>query len=132
MSMLREPLLEARDVVRLIRELVPDRVVEGLLIIGLGGDRRVSGVGVNQRHRALSFVKVWELSALAAELDATSLVVATFPTGESRTPSAHEIDAFAALAIRAYRAGVMLLDCIILREERWWSLCELGLARANA
>jgi DNA repair protein RadC len=132
MSVLEDPVLEGDDVVALVRALVPDCHVEGLLVIGLDPDRRVSGVGVNQRHRALSFMKVWELSALATELGAFSLVVVVFPSGACRTPSRHEVDVFVDLCARAHRAGVRLLDCIIMRNEQWWSLGQMWLARSDA
>ena len=54
------------DAVSLVRELARQRDVEGMLVIGLDAQRELCGVGMNPRHRALSFVKVWELSALAA------------------------------------------------------------------
>jgi hypothetical protein len=72
----------------------------------------------------LSFVKVWELRALAEELDARSLVVAVFPPGPALTPSAHELRSFVELRARARRAHVDLVDCIVVRGEKSWSLRE--------
>ena len=57
------------------------------------------GVGINPHHRALSFVKVWELRALTEELDAHSLVIAVFPSGDASAPTKHERSAFRALCV---------------------------------
>ena len=76
-------------------------------------------------------MKVWELVDLAAELDARSLVLARFPKGRLRVPSAHEAEAFVALAARAARAHVVLLDCLVMRAHQWWSLVDLALAAGD-
>jgi hypothetical protein len=113
----------------LVRALVADGAVEGMLVVGLDRDRRLCGVGVNPHHRALSFVKVWELEALAAELDAHALVIGLFPSGPTRPPSRHELDSFVDLCTRARRAQVLVFDCIVFRGHRWWSMRELSAAR---
>jgi hypothetical protein len=100
--------------------------VEGMLVVGLAGDGEVCGVGLNPRHRALSFVKVWELAALAEELEASALVVVLAPDGPARAPTPHEIDAFVDLCARAHRAQVVLSDCLVVRGGRTWSLRELA------
>jgi hypothetical protein len=129
MSVLQFPVSGADDAVALVRALVPDRDVEGMLVIGLDRDRRLCGVGLNPNHRALSFVKVWELQDLAAELDACALVIGLFPSGPVRAPSRHELDAFVDLCTRAWRAQVLVFDCIVVREHRWWSMRELTTER---
>ena len=96
------------DVATLVRELAADREggeVEGMLVVGLDGEGQMCGVAVNPRHGALSFVKVWELSVLAEELEASSLVVALFPTGGADAPSGHEVSAFTDLCACAPRPG---------------------------
>src|SRR3954463_4660244 len=98
--------------------------VRGMLVVGLDREGEVSGVGVNPRHRALSFVKVWELAALAEELAACALVIVLVPEGRFRRPTAHEIDAFVDLRARAQRAQLVLLDCIVVRGDESWSLRE--------
>jgi hypothetical protein len=121
------------DTVSLVRALVPAREAEGMLVVGLDRDGRISGVAVNPRHRALSFVKVWELGALADELDACALVVAVFPSrGGCDVPTEHERTAFADLAARAHRARIVLLDCVVVRAERCWSLRELAAEKLGA
>jgi hypothetical protein len=119
----------ALDVATLVRELAADDEggeVEGMLVVGINGEGQVCGVAVNPRHRGLSFVKVWELSALAEELDACSLVVALFPPGGANAPSDHEVSAFTDLCARAHRAQVVLSDCLISRGGRTWSMRELS------
>ncbi len=113
------------DAVSLVRALTPEDDVQGMLVVGLDERRQVCGVGVNAHHRALSFVKVWELRALAAELEARSVVIAVFPTGGATAPTEHELAAFRDLCTRARRAQVLLHDCIVVRGARAWSLREL-------
>ncbi len=113
------------EAVSLVRSLAPEDDVEGMLVVGLDQEQRVCGVGVNPHHRALSFVKVWELRALAAELEARSVVIAVFPTGGATAPTEHELAAFRDLCTRARRAQVLLHDCIVVRGGRAWSLREL-------
>jgi hypothetical protein len=96
----------------------------GMLVVGLDRDGEMSGVGLNPRHRALSFVKVWELSALAEELEACELVIVLVPGGRVREPTRHEVEAFADLRARAHRAQLVLLDCIVVRDDHSWSLRE--------
>jgi hypothetical protein len=101
---------------------------KGMLVVGLGRDGASCGVAVNPRHRALSFVKVWELVALADELAACELVLVLVPEGRFREPTRHEIESFSDLQARARRAGLTLLDCIVVRGNRSWSLRSLGIA----
>jgi hypothetical protein len=119
--------VELRTPVDLVRAIVDDgdaSSVEGLLVVGLDQGGRRCGVALDTRHRALSFVKVWELHALAAELGARSLVVALFPRGGTPSPTPHEERSFAELRARAHRAGVDLADCIVVRGGHCWSLRE--------
>jgi hypothetical protein len=119
----------ALDVVTLVQELAADDdggEVEGMLVVGLDAEGRICGVAINSRHRALSFVKVWELSALADELDAASLVVALFPHGGTEVPTDHEVSTFRDLCARAHRARVVLADCLVVRGGRTWSLRDLS------
>jgi hypothetical protein len=125
MSILQDPVRAAADALASMRAAVTDGDLEGMVVLGLDRTWQLCGVGVNGRHRALSFVKVWELHALAQELAAHALVVALFPTGAARAPSRHEVDAFVALRDRARRAGVVLLDCIVVRAGQSWSLAAL-------
>jgi len=114
----------ADDAVVLLRELVGGEPIDGLVVVGLDHERRPCGIAVNPRHRALSWVKVWELAELATESDACALLVGLFPSGRSRAPSPHEVEAFVDLHDRALQARVLLLDCIVVRGRQWWSLRE--------
>jgi DNA repair protein RadC len=114
------------DAESLVQTLAAACDVEGMLVIGLDARRQLCGVGVNPHHRALSFVKVWELAALVEELDAHELILAVFPNGGDPEPTAHERTAFADLCARAHRAQVMLSDCIVVRGDRCWSLREMS------
>ena len=122
MSVLERQIKGAEDAVALLRALVGDDPVDGLVVVGLDHEQRLCGVGINPRHRALSWVKVWELADLAGELDACALVVGLFPSGLCRAPSPHEVESFVDLYERLKPARVLLLDCIVLRGREWWSL----------
>ena len=124
MSVLERQIKGADDAVALLRELVGNDPVDGLVVVGLDHEQRLCGVGINPRHRALSWVKVWELADLAAEIDACALVVGLFPSGVSRAPSRHEVESFVDLYERLKPSQVLLLDCIVLRGSEWWSLRE--------
>src|SRR6478736_3965550 len=97
MTVLRRPVHGVGEAMASLRELGAEASVEGLLVVGLDGDRRPSGVAVNSRHRAVTWLKVWELADLAAELGASALLLGLFAGGPSRPPSQHEIDVFVGL-----------------------------------
>jgi hypothetical protein len=105
--------------------LFGDGRVQGIAVVGFGHDGNICGVAVNSQHRALSWVKVWELASLAAELEVRDIVLAVFPSGRAPTPSAHELAVFSDLLVRTRRAGFVLLDCLVFRGDRFWSLREL-------
>jgi len=122
------------DVATLVHELAAEDdggEVEGMLVVGLDGAGQMCGVAINPHHRALSFVKVWELAALVDELGACALVIAVFPRGGPDTPTDHEVAAFTDLCARAHRAQVVLSDCLVVRGGRTWSLRELSRALSS-
>ena len=132
MSTIRSQVSSARQVQRELRRLFADRPPEGMVVVGLGADRRICGMAVNRQHRALSWMKVWELVGIAGDLGADSVGVLLYPAGHARSPSAHEVAVFRDLQVRAGRAGLPLLDCFVWRGERMWSLRELSEERVGA
>jgi hypothetical protein len=117
-----------------LRLLFGDQPVEGLFVAGFDHAGKLCGVAANARHRALSWVKVWELASLAAEMEARSVAVIVYPSGPAPapTPSAHELAVFDDLMARTRRAGIELLDCLVYRGDRLWSLRETQEGRATA
>lgn len=113
------------DAFQLLRELGKGEPAEGIVVVGLDRDGRPCGAAVNPDHRALSFVKVWELAAIADELEAGAVVVGLYPSGPERAPTQHEVEAFVSLRMRARRAQVALVDCLIVRGDASWSLREM-------
>jgi len=126
----RDPIRGPREAAGLLRCLTQHLTASTrLLVVGLGPDRRVTGVAIAAPGRGLADLKVWELHALAVELEAQVLVMGRFARSHRRPPSAGEVRAFVDLARRAGAAGVVLLDCIVLRRHQWWSLAERAAAK---
>ena len=126
MSVLHARITGPGDAAAVFHHLVSEcgEQVEGLLVLGLDADRRATGVAVNPRHRALSWMKVWELADLAQELEACALVAGVLAGPLACIPSEHEVTTFVDLVQRSARAGVLLVDCLVLRGQQWWSLAE--------
>ena len=125
MTVLHARISNLDEFARELRRAIVDAPRRGLVVAGFGASGRICGIAVNPRHDSLSWVKVWELRDLAAELNASSLLIALFPIGQARRPSAHELAVFGDLDVRARRAGIRLLDCLMWRGERLWSLRDL-------
>jgi hypothetical protein len=125
MATWRAKIRGSQELIDELRRVFPDRPLEGMVVVGYGTDGRICGMAVTPEHRALSWVKVWELVGLADGLAAHSIVVFVFPTGRAPAPSAHELAVFGDLQVRARRAGLSLRDCYVLRGARLWSLRDL-------
>ncbi len=128
MATLRARVSDAREFARLLEGLP----MEGMIAAGFDADHRMCGVAVNLRHRSLSWVKVWELAEIVADLDASFLRLAIYPAGRGAKPTAHECAVFSDLMVRARRAAVPLVDCHVWRGERMWSLREMHQRLASA
>jgi hypothetical protein len=115
-----------------VLRLLGDGPVQGLVVAGYDHAGQLCGVATSSQHRALSWVKVWELEALAAELAACSVAVFVFPIGPALAPTAHELAVFSDLITRTRRAGFVLRDCLVYRGDRMWSLREMHEGRASA
>jgi hypothetical protein len=96
-----------------------------MFVLGIDANGEVCGLARNPRHRSLSWLKVWELVDLAAELGTSRLAIVVRSGGRACRPSVHEVKVFSELEVRALRAGVVLVDCVVWRGEDWWSLREL-------
>jgi len=104
----------------------------GMFVLGIDAAGEVCGVGRNPRHRSLSWLKVWELVDLAAELGTARLAIVVRPGGRGGRPSGHEVTVFTELRVRARRAGIVLVDCVVWRGDEWWSLRTLDDGRIGA
>ena len=71
-----------------------------------------------------------QLVDLADELLVGAVVLATVEPGTGNRPERPELTQFVALRRRCADAGVVLLDWIVCRGERWWSLRELVIQQA--
>ena len=125
MTVLKARVSDRRGLAEALQRLFHGGPISGLVVAGFDQHGNLCGVAANPRHRALSWVKVWELAALANELEAHSLRVLVFPSGSAPTPSAHELAVFRDLSVRARRAGFLLIDCVVFRGDRMWSLREM-------
>jgi hypothetical protein len=97
---------------------------DGMFVVGFDADGQVCGVAVNSRHRALSWLKMWELAELANELGTNRLAVVVRIAGRGARPSDHERAVFRDLRVRARHAGIALVAGFVWRSDRWWSLAE--------
>jgi len=104
----------------------------GMFVLGIDAAGEVCGVGRNPRHRSLSWLKVWELVELAAELGTSRLAIVVRSGGRAGRPSSHELTVFTELRARARRAGIVVVDCVVWRGEEWWSLRTLEEGRIGA
>jgi hypothetical protein len=129
MTVLKARVSDRRGAAEELRRLFRGGPISGLVVAGFDEDGKLCGVAVNSEHRALSWVKVWELAELATELGAQALTVFVFPSGPSPTPTAHELAVFRDLMVRARRARFVLLDCNVFRGDRMWSLREMPQSR---
>jgi hypothetical protein len=107
-------------------------VPAGMFVLGINENGEICGAARNPRHRSLSWLKVWELVELASELGSSLLVVVLRAEGPARRPTAHELAVFGDLAVRARRAGITVVDCLVWRADDWWSLRELNEGRISA
>src|SRR4029077_10189772 len=87
----------------------------GMFVLGIDAAGEVCGVGRNPRHRSLSWLKVWELVDLAAEPGSARRAIVVRPGGRAGRPSGHEVTVFTELRVRARRAGIVLVDCVVWR-----------------
>ncbi len=98
---------------------------EGLYVVGIenGG---ICGFLVDPRHRALSWVKVWELEALVTQLSTSTVMLAVVRDGPARPPTAHELAVFGDLTGRARRAGIVISGCLLVRGGQSFWLARPG------
>ncbi len=112
------------DIAQFVRRCSAGGECEGLLVFGLDHQLHVVGVAVNPRYHAIATIGVPELVLLAEELEAFALAIALVEPGEPRVPSEFEVRAYRELVRRCGGVGIVLLDCVVMRGDRWWSLVE--------
>ena len=110
------------DVVALVQAMLADQLPSsGEIVIGLDAERRLIGVALRPGSTDRP-VDAEQLVALAAELEATALVLVSFLFDEREFGFETDVEGFLVLA-RACRARhVLLFDHVLLAGTRWRSL----------
>ena len=127
------PLHGAADVVRFVRATLANTTYASraaIVVIGLDEAHRPVGLAENRRRWSLRSCTSQELAALAAQLDARSLVLVQFVPNKRRSPSVADAYVFRGLARRCAAECTPVLDCIVVSAERWWSLAHLAAVAA--
>jgi hypothetical protein len=119
------------DVVEIIKHLVCDDHTEGQLLIGIDETMHLSGAAFNCpcevcQERAVGDAS--ELVALADEMDATDLVLATFVDEGRLAPTAADVARFEGLRVECREQGVGLLDHLLFSGHQWRSVAEISLS----
>lgn len=105
------------------REPIPVPIILG---VGVARDDTLCGFGLLDDARALTEVSTCDLTALADKLGAVALLLALALPPGSRSPAPEVVRSYSTLAKSTGRAGVLLVDCIAVCGDRWWSLRTLG------
>jgi len=121
---LSAPVRGPADVVRFVRAALGPWYGSraAVVVIGLDAASRVTGLAENRQRWTPRSLKASEMVLLSDELGARVLVLAQLVPAIHRPPSGAEGHAFRALAVRCAAEGVLLLDCVVVSGESWWSL----------
>ena len=111
------------DVVAFARRIAPGWSC-GDLVLGVGVDRYLTGVA--WRTEADLAVGPTELVAIADELDACALVLASFLGDELELEPETDVVGYEALRLACEDLGVVLLDHVLVTGDRWRSLRDVS------
>jgi DNA repair protein RadC len=129
------PLRSGRDVVRLAAAVLGPWYASraAVVVVGLDTAHRVAGVVENRRRWSLRTFTSRELVALAQELRAHALLLVQFVPNKRGEPSMADAHDFRTLASRCAADHTLLLDCIVVSNDRRWSLARMAarIARSN-
>ena len=123
----------AADVMRFVRSTLSNVSYASraaIVVIGLDASHRPVGLAENRRRWSLRSFSSPELSALAAQLDAHSLVLVQFVPNKRGAPSTADAYAFRGLARRCAAERTPVLDCIVVSARQWWSLAHIAAVAA--
>ena len=119
----------AADVVRFVRTTLSNTSFASraaIVVIGLDAAHRPVGLSENRRRWSLRSFTPQELNALGSQLDAHSIVLVQFVPKKRRSPSVADAYAFRGLARRCAAERTLVLDCVVVSDDRWWSLAHLA------
>jgi DNA repair protein RadC len=101
-----------------------------VVVVGLDAASRVTGLAENRQRWTPRSLTVREMVDLSAELAARALVLVQLVPNMQRDPSTADAQSFRMLATKCASDGALVLDCIVVSGERWWSLGRLLSERA--
>jgi hypothetical protein len=117
--------LRPSDAIALVRAIVTDHPEPtGELVIGLDGERRLTGMGIRPAPAEHDAVDAEQLVALAHELDADALVLVSLLADERELRAEADVEGFLGLARTCLRERVLLLDHVLLAGTTWCSLWD--------
>lgn len=97
-----------------------------LLAVGVDDEKLLCGFGIQNDARTVADLRFDGLLLLAEELGAEALLLAHVLPPGSRAPGVRAARQFAMLAEEGDRAGLLLVDCVVVRGDEWWSLRSLA------
>jgi len=133
-SGLAGPVRGPADVVRFARAALGAWYSEraAVVVIGLDAASRVTGLAENRQRWTPRSLTVREMVDLSAELAARAVVLVQLVPNLRREPSIADAQSFRMLATKCASEGALLVDCVVVSGERWWSLGRLLSERAAA
>ena len=131
-SGLSDPVRVPADVVRFIRAALGSWYASraAVVVIGLDAASRVTGLAENRQRWTPRSLTVREMVDLSAELAARAVVLVQLVPNLRREPSITDAQSFRKLALKCASEGAMIVDCVVVSGERWWSLGRLLSERA--
>jgi DNA repair protein RadC len=132
-SGLSDPVRGPADVIRFVQAALGTWYASraAVVVIGLDAASRVTGLAENRQRWTPRSLTVREMVDLSAELAARAVVLVQLVPNLHREPSITEAQSFRKLAVKCASEGALILDCVVVSGDRWWSLGRLLSERAS-
>jgi hypothetical protein len=115
------------DAVRLVKLLVDEGVRAGRIVLGIDSYAHACGAAAHEKsdhcgHEPLTFAE--QLTDIAIELRAESLVLITFVSEADLAPTPADVARFEGLKLEIEGVGFELCDHLLMSGHRWRSVRE--------